>query len=59
MNVIRDAADNQGRTLPFFEDAGLVREQSLAMLRWDEGFTVLGAVDEMDQIFRERLRHGN
>ena len=57
MYVVSHAADHKGGAFPMFEDSGLVREQSVAMFLWDQRLTTFRAIDEMHQIFDERLRH--
>src|SRR5437867_2600120 len=58
MHMIVDAADDDGGAIPFLEDAGLVCEESITDLQRNPRHPILGAVDQMQQVLDQRLRHG-
>jgi hypothetical protein len=58
MNVIFDAADDESRALPLFENARLIGEQSSPMLFWNQWLAMFCAVHEMHQVLDEGLGHG-
>jgi len=57
MNMVVHPPDQKCGTIPFLEDARLLGEQVLAVPVGNPGVAVLGAVNEMNEIFHQRLRH--
>ena len=57
MDVVASAAGLERRRFEVIEDADEVGVQTRTDGLLDEGFTMFGAEDQMDQHFGERLRH--
>jgi hypothetical protein len=56
--MVGDAVDYQGGALPMFEDTRLIREENRKHCGRQARGAVLGAVNQMDQVFGEGLLHG-
>ena len=57
MDMILRATDDERWAVPFLINPRLVREESIAVSAGKPGLKLLGAVDQMNQILDEGLRH--
>lgn len=58
MHMVPGPANDQSWAIPFPEDPGLIAVERRLMGLRNSGLAVLGAVDKMNQVFCQRLRHG-
>ncbi len=57
MHMVLDAADEQSGTVPCLEDAGLVSIEVVANVLGNPRLAVFCAVDKMEQVLDQGLRH--